>query len=126
MLRFQVGSIRVVLLDVLKHLQPKFEYRLQVIHFNHQTRGKASMADEKFVEAIAEQYKLQFQSGRIKEDIKNTSETFLREQRLKFFSRIVAGHENALIATGHNLNDNIETFLMRLVRGSRLRGLTGH
>jgi len=119
------GVDSVVLLDVLKRLQPKFEYQIQVIHFNHQVRGEASKADERFVEKLAEQYGFRFQSGRLRDDVKNVSETFLRDQRLKFFSRFAEGHKNALIATGHNLNDNIETFMMRLARGSRLRGLTG-
>jgi tRNA(Ile)-lysidine synthase len=119
------GVDSVVLLDVLKRLQPKFKYELQVVHFNHQIRGSASKADEKFVEKLAAQYGLRFQSGRLRDDVKNTSETFLRDQRFKFFSRLVEPHKDALIATGHNQNDNIETFVMRLARGSRLRGLTG-
>jgi len=118
------GIDSVVLLDVLKRLQPKFNYQMQVIHFNHQVRGKASLADEKFVEELSKKYGLPFKSGRIKDKIKNASETFLREQRLKYFNRIVEGQKNTLLATGHNLNDNIETFLMRLARGSRLKGLT--
>jgi tRNA(Ile)-lysidine synthase len=119
------GVDSVVLLDVMSRLQSRFGFRIQVVHFNHRVRGKAADEDEAFVAALALENGFGFIPGRIEKKVKDASESFLRAQRLIFFNGIIENRRDTLIATGHNLNDNIETFLMRLARGSRLQGLTG-
>ena len=54
---------------------------------------------------------------------RRVSETYLRDKRYQFFKKYMKEGEMVLIATGHNRDDNIETLLMRLAGGSRLKGL---
>jgi tRNA(Ile)-lysidine synthase len=75
------------------------------------------------VEKLAEKYKIDIKIGTLPHSINKMTETALREERYKFFGKILSRYNNAVIATGHNRDDNIETFIMRLVKGSRLNGL---
>ena len=117
------GIDSCVLLDVLFRMQKEFNYQLKIVHFNHKIRGEASYEDEQFVKELAKKYRLPSQIERLRGRPQSTAETYLREQRLKFFNKALAQTNNSIIATGHNLDDNVETFLMRLVKGSRLKGL---
>ena len=117
------GIDSTVMLDLLDHFRADWGYHLQIIHFNHRTRGKESDDDEQFVEELAEKYKIDIKIGALPLSINKMTETALREERYKFFRKILSGYKNAVIATGHNRDDNIETFIMRLAKGSRLNGL---
>ena len=117
------GVDSVVMLHLLHHLASEWGYQLHIIHYNHRTRGKDSDADEKFVERLAEKYKIDIKIGTLPLSINKMTETALREERYKFFVKILSRYKNTIIATGHNRDDNIETFIMRLAKGSRLNGL---
>jgi len=117
------GIDSCVLLDILYRLRNEYGYSLEILHFNHHTRGSDSLADEKFVESLAEKYGVNIKIGQIARPLLKISETYLREQRLKFFTRHLNRNPAVLLATGHNKNDNVETFLMRLFKGSRTKGL---
>jgi tRNA(Ile)-lysidine synthase len=117
------GVDSCALLYILDQLKKEFGYRLIILHFNHKTRGGGSDLDQKFVEELAQKYDVPVKIGVIGRKPKRISETYLREERLKFYSREVRRFKSAVIATGHNLDDNIETFIMRLARGSRIKGL---
>jgi len=117
------GVDSVVMLHILSTLAPEMGYRLHIVHYNHRTRGKDSDADEKFVEALAEKYKVDIKIGILPSSVNKMTETALREERYKFFAKILSRYKNVVIATGHNRDDNIETFIMRLAKGSRLNGL---
>ena len=112
-----------VMLHILHTLASEWDYQLHIIHYNHRTRGKDSDADERFVEALAEDYKIDIKIGALPSSVNKMTETALREERYKFFNRILSRYKNAVIATGHNRDDNIETFIMRLAKGSGLYGL---
>jgi tRNA(Ile)-lysidine synthase len=117
------GIDSCVMLDILSQLQQEFGYKIIILHYNHGTRGTDSREDELFVENLAKKYRLKIVIGRIHGRPLKLSETFLREQRMKFFEKSIAKMNDCRIATGHNLDDNIETFLMRIAKGSRVKGL---
>jgi tRNA(Ile)-lysidine synthase len=117
------GIDSCVLLYILNQLKEEYSYTLHVLHFNHKTRGKNSDADQQFVEDLAAAYQLDIRIGTLSAQIRRKSETVLREERYKFFQKILSRFKNAVLATGHNRDDNIETFLMRLGKGSGLKGL---
>ena len=119
------GIDSCVLLDIFNRLKAEFKFNLLVIHFNHQVRGKVSWADEEFVRNLAKSYGLRSIVGRTRGVPIQKSETRLRQYRFNFFQRVLAHHPGAVLVTGHNLNDQIETFIMRLAKGSHLPGLLG-
>ncbi|MEA5051468.1 MAG: tRNA lysidine(34) synthetase TilS [Oscillospiraceae bacterium] len=102
---------------------------LSACHFNHGLRGAAGDADEALVRSFCDQLRVPLSCGRgaMRERQKPqgmSEESWARELRYAFFERI-AETNNAKIATAHNLNDNAETLLFRLARGTGLRGAAG-
>src|SRR5271168_966415 len=89
------GADSVALLRLLLELQPKFGFVLGVVHFNHQLRGKASDADEKFVAALAKKFHLEFFSASADVAAKARREKInledaARRERYAFFNQLVA------------------------------------
>jgi tRNA(Ile)-lysidine synthase len=119
------GIDSCVLLDIFTRIKPEFRFHLIVIHFNHQMRGKASWKDEELVRSLAESYNVRIIVGRTREVPQQRSETGLRKFRMDFFQRVLNRYPGAVLVTGHNLNDQIETFFMRLLKGSHVAGLLG-
>ncbi len=104
----------------------KLENRYIVAHFNHGLRGKYSDDDEQFIKNLAAEFgfELAVKRGEIG-NLKGNLEQNARNARYRFLNE-TAGRINAVgILTAHTLNDQAETFLMNLVRGSGLKGLGG-
>lgn len=112
------GIDSVVLLDLMS----RTEKDLVVAHFDHGIRDD-SAGDARFVEGLAEKYKLQF-VGRREELGIDASEELARRRRYDFL-RGVAADFDGVIVTAHHRDDIIETVAMNLKRGSRWRGLAG-
>jgi tRNA(Ile)-lysidine synthase len=132
------GIDSVALLRLLLELRHELGIVLSVVHFNHKLRGADSDADQAFVEALARQHGLEFycESGDPAELASRQHsglEAAARELRYGFFQRLLGanqpeGTQDAplnKITTGHTLDDQAETVLMRLIRGTGLRGLGG-
>ncbi len=124
------GSDSVVMLDILKYLSLQYGFKLSIIHYNHSLRGKASDEDEKFVARLATKYGLSFfsQKGFVKLYAEAHScgiEEAARVMRYRFFEKICRSKNASILATAHNADDNAETFLLNLMRGSGLTGLSG-
>jgi tRNA(Ile)-lysidine synthase len=124
------GADSVALLRLLLELRKELGVVLSVVHFNHQLRGADSDTDERFVAELAAQYKLQFHKeiGDVAAQAApghSSIEAVAREMRYGFFARLF--RENCLdrVATGHTLDDQAETVLLRIVRGAGTRGLAG-
>ncbi|MFA6973625.1 MAG: tRNA lysidine(34) synthetase TilS [Parcubacteria group bacterium] len=118
------GPDSVCLLDVLSKLAPKYDLELTVAHVNYGLRGKDSDKDELFVESLAEKYGLQFSVMMPVLQKNSASENKLREMRYQFFEDVRTENDFDLIAVAHNADDQVETFLMRVMRGSGLQGLS--
>jgi tRNA(Ile)-lysidine synthase len=104
--------------------------KLVVVHFNHGLRGRESGQDAAFVRRLAARYKLKFDT--FKEDIKAFAEglkmsleTAARIERDMFFHVIGQNHNTPYIFLGHHLEDNAETILGNIARGTGLRGVAG-
>ena len=116
------GPDSVCLLHVLAELAPSWNVSLAVAHLNHQLRGAESDEDEHFVAQLAASLGLQFHRASV--DVAASDDNLEqagRRARRSFF----AGLKMDRIALGHTRDDQAETVLFRLLRGSGLRGLAG-
>ena len=124
------GADSVALLHILLDLREELGIVLSVIHFHHQIRGAEADADQEFVKELAARHGLEFHlgSGNVpafagKHQI--SVETAARDLRHQWFADLVKYQKIDLIATAHTLDDQAETVLMRILRGTGTRGLAG-
>jgi len=115
------GPDSVCLLGALCKLKEKYDLQIIVAHVNYGLRGKDSDLDEKLTRSLAEKYSLPIEILKVRKAEK--SEEKLRKIRYDFFEAVCKKHKSDRIAVGHNLNDQAETVLMRILRGTGLRGL---
>lgn len=113
------GADSVALLLGLYLLKEKLDIRLSAAHFNHGLRGEESDRDEAFVRQLCREYEIPLYCARGTVTAgKKGLEAAAREARYGFF-RTLPGK----IATAHTADDNAETVLLHLVRGTGLKGL---
>ena len=127
---FSGGPDSVFLVEMLKKLQHFFNFKIYLVHINHLLRGEDADADENFSFEYAKKNNLEIFIKRIPvkeiaKEVGKTLEEVGREERYKFFSEIYEKVGANKIATAHNRDDQIETFLFRLIRGTSLQGLEG-
>lgn len=115
------GADSVALLFSMYLLREKLEITLEAAHFNHNLRGEESLRDETFVRELCARYDipLHVASGEIHPGKKGL-EAAARDARYAFLESLPGK-----IATAHTADDNAETILMHLVRGTGLKGLGG-
>lgn len=119
------GADSVCLFDVLRELAPRAGAELAgVAHVNHKLRGDASDEDERFVAAIARRAGVPFFRTEARIDGGNLEQT-ARLKRREFFAQLVSSGSATKIALAHTRDDQAETVLFRLLRGSGLSGLAG-
>lgn len=124
------GPDSVCLLHILNRLKTEFNLRLGAIHINHLLRGEEAIDDENYVKELCgilkiESYIERIDIATIAENEGQSIELAGREERYKAFNKIKKNFGYNKIAVAHNSNDQAETVLMRLMRGSGLEGLTG-
>ena len=123
------GPDSVVLLHLLIELQAAGDLSVAgVVHFNHQLRGGDADADEAFCRALAASHELRIDVGRADvaaaaRQCGRSVEDMARELRYAFFEEAADRIGADAIAIGHSLEDQAETFLLRLIRGAGTRGL---
>ena len=127
---FSGGPDSVFLVEMLKKLQHFFNFKIYLVHINHLLRGEDADSDENFSFEYAKKNNLEIFTKRIPvkeiaKEMGKTLEEVGREERYKFFSEIYETVGANKIATAHNKDDQIETFLFRLIRGTSLQGLEG-
>src|SRR5882762_933257 len=124
------GADSVALLLSLLDLRNKLGIVLSVVHFNHKLRGKASDADEKFVAKLAAKHGLEFHSASVfvakkAKDERANVEDAARRARYDYFRSLVESAVCKRIAVAHTADDQAETVLAHLLRGTGLAGLGG-
>lgn len=124
------GPDSMCLLNILYKLKDELGISLAVAHVNHGLRGEEADEDEAHVKKICDSIKVEYYS--IKIDIYKISkekgiscESAGRESRYEFFETIMKKINAQKIALAHNANDQAETVIMRIIRGTGLDGLTG-
>ena len=115
------GPDSVCLLHVLRELKIRV---VGIAHVNHKLRGEASEEDERFVAAMAREMGLRFYAVGADCTVGNIEETARRARRAFFHDLIRQGHADR-VALGHTRDDQAETVLFRMLRGSGLAGLAG-
>lgn len=115
---------------VLMHLFYKSGFLFSVAHCNFQLRGEESEADQRFVESLANQYQAPFHTIRFSTTSYSKEKGIsiqmgARDMRYAWFEELLLHHGYDFIVTGHNANDDAETMLLNLSRGTGLRGLVG-
>ena len=115
------GADSVALLFAMYLLREKLNISLEAAHFNHQLRGEESDRDEAFVRELCDRYDIPLTVGRgtVTSGEKGL-EAAAREARYAFLETL-----SGKIATAHTADDNAETVLMHMVRGTGLKGLGG-
>jgi len=124
------GADSVALLRILLDLRQELGIVLSVAHFHHQIRGREADADRQFVSELAQQFEIEFHSGSADvpahaRDHKLSLETAARDLRHQWFAELVGQGHADTVATAHTLDDQAETVLMRVLRGTGVRGLAG-
>ncbi|MGH9310925.1 MAG: tRNA lysidine(34) synthetase TilS, partial [Vicinamibacterales bacterium] len=125
------GPDSVALLHVLRALERDRELSVAGVgHFNHRLRGAAADEDERFCRDLARAWGLPITVGSA--DVANRAraarrsiEDMARSLRYGFLEEAAASAGAEAIAVGHTLDDQAETFLLRLIRGAGARGLAG-
>ena len=123
------GPDSITLLSVLLQLKKEYNLSLIVAHVNHMIRENA-IKDEEYVKKFCEKNQIQYfikrenvleKSKREKKGLEECG----REVRYNFFEKVLKETNSHKIAIAHNLNDNVETIIMNVIRGSGLSGMKG-
>ena len=115
------GPDSLALLSVLREILPAVPLHLTVAHFDHGWRPD-SQDDRDFVASMAAMWGYEFQTARAADGTPHT-ESAARTARYAFLRRTAAETNSTAIAMGHSQDDQVETLLLHLLRGSGSRGL---
>lgn len=124
------GADSVALLFLLAELREELGVTLQVLHFNHQLRGAAADADQAFVAELSQRLRLPCTAesrpvAEIARKERWNLEDAARRLRQQFFQDCVDRNLVDCVATAHTADDQAETVLMHLMRGTGVAGLAG-
>jgi len=124
------GPDSVCLLNILYNLKAELNIEIGAAHLNHLLRDKDAFEDEEYVKTLCKSLDIpcfvkRVDINKYSKDKKMSSEMAGRDARYNFFDDIVKDEGYTKIATAHNANDQAETILFRLMRGSGIEGLCG-
>lgn len=124
------GADSVCLLAVLREYRREKEFSLTAVHVEHGLRGQDSLEDAAFVEALCREWQISCRVERVSVRERaaaagQTLEEAGRQARYEAFERWALRENAARIAVAHNENDQAETVLLNMARGSGLRGMGG-
>ncbi|WP_269235099.1 tRNA lysidine(34) synthetase TilS [Flavobacterium flavigenum] len=115
---------------VLLHLFQQLDYEIAVLHCNFQLRGLESLGDQDFIRNYCKEnnisiFTTQFDTEAFAKDYKLSTQIAARELRYSWFYELLETHKFDYILTAHHADDNLETFMINLSRGTGLDGLVG-
>lgn len=124
------GADSVCLLYLLNEYRKKVPFSITTVHVNHMLRGDEAAADAAFVQTASKEMDIRCLVARC--DVKKLAEVSGmsieeagRSARYKAFEKVALGIPGSKIAVAHNFDDNIETILLNMIRGTDLKGFTG-
>ena len=122
------GPDSICLLHILYEIKEEFQIELIAAHFNHRLRPGEDEKETEFVKSFVQKLGVPFEYGEAEKDIKREKgslEENARQLRYEFLEEVRKKYSAQKIALGHNKNDQAETVIMRLLRGSGILGLRG-
>lgn len=120
LIAFSGGFDSMCLLDIVS----KLRNNVIAIHLNHGWRGEESDREEENCRQFCAEQQIEFYSERLPSDVKKT-ETAAREARYTFFEKCAEKFNSNAVLTAHNANDNAETLIYRIAKGTGTKGLCG-
>ncbi|MFC1920280.1 tRNA lysidine(34) synthetase TilS [Chloroflexota bacterium] len=124
------GPDSVCMLHILVKIREELDLKLHLAHLNHKLRGAESEADAEYVSGLARQFGIPatVEARDVKEykdRERTTLEEAAREVRYAYFAEVAESVGADRVAAGHTADDNVETVLLHLIRGTGTRGLRG-
>ncbi|MFH1996509.1 MAG: tRNA lysidine(34) synthetase TilS [Candidatus Omnitrophota bacterium] len=123
------GPDSVFLLYSLRRLQRKLNFKLSACHLDHGIRGSSSRADARFTAKLCDAMGIPVAQKKAKGIAGKRSKLSLEERarkaRYEFFEYAAGKTRANVVATGHNLDDQAETVLMRIIQGASAKGASG-
>lgn len=124
------GADSLALVDIFRQLASKYKFTISVAHAEHGIRKQSSLDDAQFVKAYCQKYHLPFylkhlQVLKFAQEHKYSVETAARILRYNFLRETKKQIHATKILTAHHMNDQAETILQHLMRGSGAEGLKG-
>jgi tRNA(Ile)-lysidine synthase len=124
------GPDSVLLLHFLRLLAGELGLTVAAVHYNHQLRGAESDSDEAFVRDLATDLKVDYLRGEaevacVARERRRNLEATARDLRYRYFFALIDQGRLDRVATAHTANDQAETVLLRVLRGTGTRGLGG-
>lgn len=118
------GPDSIFLLYLLNRLKKELDLKIIVAHVNHNLRDE-SLEEASFVENLCESFDLRYEYMEILEYSNDNLESEARYKRYAFFKDLVKKYNAQYLMTAHHGDDLIETIMMRIVRGSSIKGYSG-
>ncbi|MBO9597341.1 MAG: tRNA lysidine(34) synthetase TilS [Cohnella sp.] len=124
------GPDSMALLHLLRTMSEHTPFRIIVAHANHQFRGAESDAEEQLVRSVAGRWELPFESAALNvpafiEETGMNAQSAARERRYLFLREVAREYRCTHLLLGHHADDQAETVLMRVIRGTGPGGLSG-
>lgn len=119
------GPDSMALLHLLVRIKDKIDLKVVCAHVNHNTGRVGQLEEQQYVEEFCKNNNVIFESMVIKEYSDDNFESEARNKRYNYFEEVIKKYNAKYLLTAHHGDDLIETILMRLTRGSTLKGYSG-
>lgn len=118
------GVDSMALLACMNNLKTDFNLKIHIVHVNHGKR-KESLIEEEYIKDYAKANNLDIHIMHLEANNEVNFQSYAREKRYDFFYKVIRQVKADYLMLAHHANDNMETIMMRLIRGSSLKGYSG-